>query len=217
MGTSNPAGPVYGLVLAAGQGQRFGGGKLNTVFRGRPLLSHVLTIVQAAQRKGLIRGGHVVIPAADPQAARLVNEAGLEPIRNDAPHLGLSRSLRIGFAALEERSAPAAEAALIFLGDQPLVRLEVVERLVEAWNQDAGEIIRPRYEAGPDRPGHPVLISRLLWPLVHQLEGDAGLRALMHSTLPDGVLLDVVGDNPDVDTRADLHALEIIDPARAVP
>jgi len=35
-------------VLAAGQAQRFGGGKLMAPFRGRPLLAHALEVVKAA-------------------------------------------------------------------------------------------------------------------------------------------------------------------------
>ena len=49
-------------------------------------------------------------------------------VRNPDPDAGLSSSLRVGLESL----GPASEAALILLGDQPLVRVEVIERLLAA-------------------------------------------------------------------------------------
>jgi CTP:molybdopterin cytidylyltransferase MocA len=198
---------LHALVLAAGRGHRFGnGGKLHALYRGKPLLAHVLTVVEAACSRDLLSGGHVVIAAADEAAASLVRRAGLEPIANHAPELGLSHSLRLGLASTE---SGGTDAALIFLGDQPLVRLAVVEQLVKAWHHKRSAIIRPRYAARSNTPGHPVLLSRNVWPLARQLEGDIGFSALFDSTsVSDAVTLDVSGDNPDVDTQADLEALE---------
>jgi CTP:molybdopterin cytidylyltransferase MocA len=199
---------AHALILAAGQGRRFGGGKLHALFRGYPLLSYVLDVVVVARKRGLIDGGHVVVAADDERALKLACAAGLGTVINDAPELGLSRSLRLGLAALEARSIEEAGAALVFLGDQPLVRADVVEALVAAWQQGGGPIVRPRYESRPDAPGHPVLLDRAIWARARHLEGDRGFSALLESTPSETVMLDVKGDNPDVDTRADLNALE---------
>jgi molybdenum cofactor cytidylyltransferase len=202
--------PVRPLVLAAGKGLRFGGGKVLASYRGRPLLSHVLDVVGAAYERGILKGGCAVISAEDQDSQALVELAGLEAVLNDAPDQGLSRSLQLGLAALERRKAgePYAGAALVFLADQPLVRLDVVERLVTAWRAGSADIFRPRYEARPDTPGHPVLLSRSVWRLAHQLEGDHGFAGLAEHGSVRVVTLDVPGDNPDVDTPADLQALE---------
>ena len=206
------------MVLAAGQGHRFGGDKLLAHYRGRPLLSHVLAVVEGARNQGLLIQGHVVVAAGDERTATLVRATGLAVLANDAPELGLSHSLQLGLASLERETKTRAGAALIFLGDQPLVRLEVVKQLVKAWQQGRGTIVRPRYEAQADAPGHPVLLSRTIWAQGRQLEGDAGLRELFDSTSPGVVMLDVSGGNPDVDTRDDLRALEeTTDPRPAVP
>jgi molybdenum cofactor cytidylyltransferase len=130
----------------------------------------------------------------------------LEPVLNRAPERGLSYSLQLGLAALEE--ADGAEAALIVLGDQPLVRLEVVESIISAWHAGGEAIIRPRYEASPDVPGHPVLVARRVWPLIRELQGDAGLGSVGHRLRE--TLVDVPGHNPDVDRLSDLQALELI-------
>jgi molybdenum cofactor cytidylyltransferase len=165
-------------------------------------------VVEAACSRGLLSGGHIVIAAGDEVASILVRRAGLEPIVNDTPELGLSHSLRIGLASLESEAAEEVDGALIFLGDQPLVRLEVVEQLLQAWHQKFSAIVRPRYEARSDAPGHPVLLSRTVWPLARRLEGDLGFNALFDSASADVATLNVPGDNPDVDTPVDLEALQ---------
>jgi molybdenum cofactor cytidylyltransferase len=202
--------PVRPLVLAAGKGLRFGGGKLLASYRGRPLLSHVLDVVRAASEGGLLKGGCAIISAEDPDSRALVEKAGLEPVLNDAPGQGLSRSLQLGLAALKRRKPgePYAGAALVFLADQPLIRLDVVEGLVAAWRAGDAGIFRPRYAARPDTPGHPVLLNRSVWQLAHQLDGDHGFASLAEHGSVRVVTLDVPGDNPDIDTPADLQALE---------
>ena len=62
---------VHALILAAGQSRRFGGGKLHALYRGRPLLSYVLDVVEAARKRGLLDGGHVVVAAGDERALTL--------------------------------------------------------------------------------------------------------------------------------------------------
>jgi molybdenum cofactor cytidylyltransferase/nicotine blue oxidoreductase len=174
------------------------------------LLSHVLDVVGAACERRFLKGGCAVVSAEDEDSRGLVEKAGLEAVLNDAPGLGLSRSLQLGLAALERRKPGEsyAGAALVFLADQPLVRLDVVEALVDAWRAGDAGIFRPRYAARPDTPGHPVLLNRSVWHLAQQLDGDHGFAGLAAHGSVRVVTLDVPGDNPDIDTPADLQALE---------
>lgn len=103
---------------------------------------------------------------------------------------------------------PDAGAAIILLGDQPLVRGDVVAALVTAWRGGNGTFIRPRYADAPGQPGHPVLLDRSLWPLAQRLHGDDGFGTLLASGAAGRVLIDVAGRNPDVDTPADLDTLQ---------
>jgi molybdenum cofactor cytidylyltransferase len=195
-------------VLAAGQAQRFGGGKLMARFRGRPLVAHVLEVVKAARRAGLIVEACAVVPEEDEPLRSLVRQAGLLPVPNDNPALGISQSLRLGFAALAGRCEGRLGAAIVLLGDQPLVSLDALEVLIQGWREGQGRLLRPRYAASPDVPGHPVLLDRSLWPLVDTIVGDQGLGTVLRPGEPGVVLLDLPGVNPDVDTPGDLHTLE---------
>ncbi len=193
---------VGAVVLAAGRGRRFGGGKLSALLGGQPILSHVCAEVARALQAGDIGSGWVVVAADDSAAAALAERAGLTPIANISPEAGISRSIQLGLQAAE---APATLAAvLLLLGDQPLVQVETMRRLIRAWHAGAGPVIRPRYRDQPDIPGHPVLLDRIVWPLCRRATGDHGLAGVLSAV----TFIDVPGANPDIDTPADLHLLE---------
>ncbi len=195
---------VGGLVLAAGLSRRFGGSKLLATFRGRALVDHVLGAASSARRLGVISSVHVVVAAGTDAIATLARGSGASVVVNPHPARGLSSSLKLGLAALP----PDIDSALLLLGDQPLVRLEVMEALVASRSGGGGDVIRPRYANSPDIPGHPVLLGREAWPLIAGLEGDAGLGVLLASGATGVTFIDVPGGNPGVDTPADLLSLK---------
>jgi molybdenum cofactor cytidylyltransferase len=135
----------------------------------------------------------------------MVRDRKLEPVLNSAPARGLSYSLQLGLTALEETDAAAA---LILLGDQPLVRLDVVDALISAWYSGGEAIVRSRYAANAYVPGHPVLVARSVWPLIREVNGDAGFASF--GSRVGETLVDVPGHNPDIDTLSDLQALEVL-------
>jgi len=161
---------VAGLVLAAGGARRFGSAKLLAPLRGRPLVAYALDVAGRARGSGLLTDLRVVVAPGDEAVRALAREAGASTIVNHAPDRGLSSSLRAGLAALAD-----ADAALVLLADQPLVRLDVLAVLVAAWHERLGVLIRPRYAGRPGEPGHGQLDSHraqmvmtLLRRLVHE-------------------------------------------------
>jgi len=125
-------------------------------------------------------------------------------VENAAPGDGLAGSVRLGLAAAAEGGA---QAAAILLGDQPLVRVDVLRALRDAWLGGA-LAVRPHYLEASGEPGHPMLVDRTLWPLADGLTGDLGLGPALRAAAVPLALVDVPGGNPDIDTPADLAALE---------
>lgn len=198
----------YAVVLAAGAGARFGGGKLLAPFRGRPLVAHSALTVAQATAEGLLAGGVGVLPPGNTRLAWHLDMAGLMLVVNAQPASGLASSLQCGLRALEQASlTPPAGAALIVLADQPLLKTETIARLVEGWRQH-GRSVRPRYHLHPEEPGHPVLLDRELWPLVAGLTGDQGFGSIFQQRPELVTLVDLPGGNPDVDRPEDLLQLE---------
>ena len=206
--TAPSAGEAYAVVLAAGAGSRSGGDKLLAPLHGRPLVAHAAAAVAEAIAAGILAGGIAVVPPEATALAWQLDLAGLRLIENREASIGIASSLRTGLAALEMASiSPRAGAAVVVLADQPLLRAEVIARLVASWRA-SGRTVRPRYALTPEEPGHPVLLDRAIWSLASGLTADRGFGRLL-AARPDLLdLIDVPGANPDVDTPADLTQLE---------
>lgn len=203
---SDPA-RVTGLVLAAGTGSRFGGGKMLARLDGRPLVVHVLEAARAARL-----GRLVVVLGRDAAAVRLALVAtdaavldGALVVVNPAPERGLATSLRLGFAAAT--AAPRPDGVLVLPGDQPRVRPSTIAAVLAADAPPDALAVVPTH--ADDRTPNPVL---LLLPaagaLVDELEGDRGFGARLAVRPERVVRVPVAGANPDVDTAADLATLE---------
>jgi CTP:molybdopterin cytidylyltransferase MocA len=190
---------VSAIVLAAGAGSRFGGGKLLAKLGERPLISVVLENLRDAPVDEAI-----AVVGADAERLREVCEHyGVRTIENEDWELGQSTSVLAGLRACGED----ARAAVVLLGDQPLVGAGAVERLVAAFAEGA----RVAVATYGGRRRNPVLFSREVWPLLEaELAGDEGARSVLrrHPELVVDVPCDGVGDPADVDTREDLRHLE---------
>jgi CTP:molybdopterin cytidylyltransferase MocA len=187
---------VAAIVLAAGAGSRFGGGKLLAELDGAPLVEHVLSVLEKAPV-----GETVVVVGADAERVREVCEPyEVRVVQNPGWAAGQSTSVRAGILAL----GPRARAAVVLLGDQPLVGAGAVERLVEAFGEGA-DVAVATYGG---RRRNPVLFSRDVWPsLLEDLSGDEGARGFLRRRpeLVVEVPCDGVGDPADVDTVEDLE------------
>jgi nicotine blue oxidoreductase len=190
---------VSAILLAAGAGSRFGGGKLLAPFRGRSLIG-----VSLANLADAPVDETVVVVGDDARRLRAACEPyGVAVVENPDWAQGQSTSVRVGLEALGSE----ALAAVVLLADQPLVGAGAVRRLVEAFEGGA-EVAVATYGG---RPRNPVLFSRGVWPmLVAELAGDEGARPFLrrHPEVVVRVPCDGVGDPADVDTAEDLRRLE---------
>jgi len=187
------------VVLAAGKGSRFGGGKLLASLEDRAVLQHVLDRLAEAGVWDV-----VVVLGDDAGAVEdSIEWRGERRIRNPDPGQGLSSSVQVGVEALDDH----VDAALIVLGDQPRVPIEALRALLEAPADPSGPIVVPVYPG--DTGNNPVRLERAAFRLVADATGDRGLGPVIaaHPELVRKVRVDVPGGNPDIDTRADLVAL----------
>jgi CTP:molybdopterin cytidylyltransferase MocA len=189
---------VSAILLAAGAGSRFGGGKLLAKLGDRPLIEATLENLRDAPVDEII----AVLGADAERLHEVCERYGARTIENEEWERGQSTSVLAGLRACGE----GARAAVVLLGDQPFIGAEAVERLVAAFEVGA-EIAVATY-GGKRR--NPVLFSREVWPLLEaELAGDEGARSVLrrHPDLVE-VPCDGVGDPTDVDTREDLRRLE---------
>ncbi|HET6506246.1 MAG TPA: NTP transferase domain-containing protein [Baekduia sp.] len=189
-----PAGPVIGVLLAAGAGARFGdagGPKALAEVAGRQLYEWPL----AALREGGV-DDVVVVVGAEP-----FEPDGAAVVRCDDWAEGIAASLRCGVAwAARERGA---DAVVIALADQPLLDGRAVARVLAARAPGTVAAVRATYDGVPN---HPTVIESSLFAAVAQLRGDQGARPLLGDARL--VLCDGLGAPDDVDTPADLARVD---------
>ncbi|MFI0416910.1 NTP transferase domain-containing protein [Spongiactinospora sp. 9N601] len=190
-----------GLLLAAGEGARFGMPKAEIEFAGERLVDRAVRTL----REG---GCHPVIVVL---GATLVQVRGAVVVHNAAWRTGMGSSLRAGLAALPVE----AERVVIMLVDQPRIGPGAVARLIEAAH--AGASLAVATYGG--RPRNPVLIAREhVAAVAGSAVGDVGAREFLRANpgLVTQVPCDDVGDPADIDTPHDLAALSGgADPAAA--
>lgn len=194
---SDPAQTVAAVVLAAGAGSRFGGGKLLAPIEGRPVLQHVLDRLMAA---GV---GQVLVVVGDEAEAldMAIDWHGARRVRNPDPSRGLSSSVQVGIEAL----GPEVAAALIMLADQPQVPVDAIRALLHHPPTPERPIVVPVYRDDPGR--NPVLVGWTAFALVREAAGDRGLGPVIAAHPELVTEVPVAGANPDLDTRADLVGL----------
>jgi CTP:molybdopterin cytidylyltransferase MocA len=198
---SAPVPRVRALVLAAGAGSRFGGPKLVARFDGKPVLQHVLDALADA---GLDDAVVVLAPGTGLPG---IDWRRAERVTNPDPAAGLSSSLRLGWRHIVGGAA-APDAVVVALGDQPLLRPDVIRRVAAAPLDAAHPIVATRYASSGAH--NPVRLEGSAGALVDAASGDRGLGPLL-AAQPDLVRwIEVEGDNPDIDTAAELaHVAEV--------
>lgn len=146
----------------------------------------------------------VVLGADRDEIRKVIGNLPVEWCFNRDYEQGMLSSVICGFRALPEDT----DAVLVLLGDQPCISPEVINRLIEAFNESSRGIVIPLHK---NRRGHPLIVDMKYRDEIEQLDPQQGLRSLM-PRFPDDVL-EVQVDDPgilmDIDTREDyLHATE---------
>jgi nicotine blue oxidoreductase len=195
---------VTGVLLAAGEGSRFGQPKALVMLNGLTLAQRAVSVLRSGGADPVL-----VVTGAAP-----VDIPGVHTVHNEHYRTGMGSSLRVALEFLsappagdrDATVAPYAGAVVVALADQPLIGPEAVARLIAAYRAGASVAVA----AYQGRPRNPVLLAREHWPDVIALAtGDQGARAFLRSR-PDLVTLVECGDTgrpDDIDTVADLERI----------
>lgn len=169
---------VAAVVLAAGEGSRFGGAK-----QVLTLPDVLAALAQAAPLTDVVvvEGRHPL--GASSGAARVVAAPGWER--------GPGASLRAGLESLGDD----VEAALVVLADGPDLSPGAIDAVRASWEREGGTVVAASYDGAR---GHPLVVAREAWAAIP----DEGLRGLPVRLVP----CDAYPDPGDVDRPDDLPA-----------
>jgi CTP:molybdopterin cytidylyltransferase MocA len=172
---------IAAVVLAAGEGRRFGGLKQLHEVGGRPMLERVLGTLAGTGPDHRV----VVLGARAGTILERVDLQGAQPVVCDRWDAGQAASLHAGLNALPE----TAGWALVVLGDGPGLDPRAVERVLAA--ADPGDDAIRAADYGQGR-AHPVLIPRSRFGDIPD-QGERPVRGLPAETV-DCRDLDPPGD-----------------------
>lgn len=192
---------IAAVVLGAGRSRRMAPhNKLLVADKtGKTMIARVVdNVLSSNARPILVVVGH--------QAEQVEHALGGRPVRyvHAADYAdGLSASLKAGIAAVP----PECAAALVCLGDMPLVTGRMIDRLLAAYDPDEGRlIVLPVFHG---KQGNPMLWDRRYFPEILGIGGDSGARFLIGKHMESVAEVEMADDAVlrDFDTTESLASL----------
>jgi molybdenum cofactor cytidylyltransferase len=184
------------LILAAGSSSRLGPPKQLLHYEGHPL------VVRAAEA-ALASGASPVVVVLGAHAEKIFPVLTALPVviaENPTWPDGMGSSIRAGLAALEH-AAPALDAVLIALCDQPHFSAATIAQLLSALSDMPGATIAATRHT--DGAGVPAIFARVHFPALRALRGPAGARSIVLSNCQATAAVDLPALAFDIDTPAD--------------
>jgi molybdenum cofactor cytidylyltransferase len=185
---------IWAMILAAGESRRMGQPKLLLPFGEKTIIETVVEKVVSSK----VRNTLVVLGSEREKVEKKIKNFPVKVAFNPDYPSGMLSSVLCGFKAIPEDT----RAVVVVLGDQPSVSKEVLDKIIDAYQETGKGIVLPVYE---QERGHPVVIDMKYKDEIENLSPDIGLRGTVYSHPED--ILEVEVDAPeilqDIDDEAD--------------
>lgn len=187
---------IWGIILAAGESKRMGSPKMLMPFKGKTIIENVIgTVLKSGVDKTI-----VVLGSVSADIRQLIDHMPVKCCLNENYQQGMLSSVKCGFRNLPEKY----DAAIIFLGDQPMVEIPVINSLIDAYRNSGKGIVIP---VTGNKRGHPLLIDSKYRNEVENLDMGGGLNVLAEIYSYDVTEVDVNTTSilKDIDTIDDYN------------
>jgi molybdenum cofactor cytidylyltransferase len=198
---------IPAIVLAAGASSRMGRSKALLKVGSESFLNRITrTLYEAGVDEVIV----VVRGAADEASATLEDvPRRARLIVNPRPDDGQLSSLLVGLRAADR---PGVRAVLVTLVDLPLISVDTVRAVLDAYRRSQGaRIVRPTLNG---RYGHPVIFDRTLFEELRRADPAAGAKSVVRAHQADTINVEAADEGAflDIDTPED-YAMRITGPA----
>jgi molybdenum cofactor cytidylyltransferase len=185
---------ISGILLAAGESKRMQGAFKPLLKWGkRTVIGECVHQLRNSQLADII----VVLGYREFDVRTRLAGTGVQYAINKDYQRGMLSSIKTGL----ELISPNTDAFLLALVDQPMIRADLINRLIEAYTSHDQSIVLPTYEG---RRGHPLIISTSHIDDIMQLDdqGEGGLRDFISANQAE--ILEVPVETPAVTQDIDL-------------
>lgn len=171
-----------------------GTGKMLLPYHGVTIIEKVIHSILVSGIKNII----VVTGSGKDDINKVTGKLPVAQCYNHDWNDGMLSSVKCGIKSLPEE----CDAAMVCLGDQPMINPSTIQEIIYAFNNSDKNIIIPVFRK---KRGHPLLIGRKYFSEIGNLSNDEGLRMLAHKFPVD--VLEVETDDKtilkDIDTPED--------------
>ena len=195
---------VAGILLAAGASTRMGKTKQLLPFGEKTLIERVLVEALNSELDKVV----LVLGYQAVEIKKIINPVSPQPklsiIENRQFKQGISSSIITGLSEIENTH----DHVMILLGDMPFIHRDLINLLIRRYLKSGLWIGAIK---GQDRPAHPMIFSRQLYPELLILRGDVGAKALFTKYSDQVCLIQPEGpyNDRDIDTPEDYAGFQI--------
>ena len=186
---------INALILAAGESKRMGQPKMLMPYGEATIIEQIIkeTI------NSLADSIHVVTGADAEKIVDVIRSYPVSWSLNEAYSSGMISSVQCGIKNLK-----SATAILILLGDQPMISVSVIDKLITSYFRSGKGIIQATYQG---KRGHPVIIDKKYFSEILGLKEGKNLRDLIRDHPGDTSEVDTGSPEilRDIDTIEDYH------------
>jgi len=181
------------VILAAGKSTRMEENKLLLKVNGETLIQRV---VKTAKRSGVDE----LVVVLGYEASKIREQLAklyCKPVTNESYIRGQSESVKVGLSAISNN----AEAVMILPADVALIDAQSINKVADEYRKSRSRIVVASHL---QHSGHPILISRTLFPEVAAIDEDTqGLKAVVDRHRAEVKYVEVGTENVliDIDTK----------------
>lgn len=180
---------IRAIVLGGGESKRMGTQKLALPLGSKTVLQRIIHELSCSRVDSILV---VLGPSSGSLAADL--HGPTEVLRLDRQTSDMRATFEAGLNHLETMFRPTpADALLVCLADQPTIRRDNIDRLIDAYQSDPSQMFVPVYNA---RRGHPVVIPWRNAVQIRTLPPGTGLNVILRDEHEPAVEIPL--DDPDI-------------------
>ncbi|MEI7884511.1 MAG: nucleotidyltransferase family protein [Clostridia bacterium] len=182
------------VLLAAGEGKRFGELKQLAIYQGESFILLALRKLLTVETEQII----IVLGFEQQKITQLLQESGLltnkvKIVVNEHYQQGMGTSIATAMNNIIED----IEAVMFLLVDLPLMQVETISLILKEFRQIEQKILVPTYQG---KRGHPTVWGKDYFSVLSKCKGDTGARELLQTYAKDvwffscddqGIILDI--------------------------
>ena len=188
------------VLLAAGEGKRYGSNKLLDTINGSRMFEKTVDAAAGAIESMTASAGLVIVTGYD-EIEKYASEKGFKVVRNNRPELGISESLKLGLKEMVEDNKGNEVGSILFaVCDQPGLTADSFRRLIDGYSaSDKGLACMGQ---GENMLGNPCIFSKAYFDELNSLTGDTGGKRVIMAHKDDlKVIYATDLELADIDTK----------------